>query len=72
MATHRALGPGYCENTYQRDLELRFTGCGLAFVPQKKLEVYDTEHGSELIGYYIPDFYGFWFAVDVLTTHECW
>jgi GxxExxY protein len=56
MATHRALGQGYRENTYQRDLELRFRECGLACVPQKKLEVYDTEHGSELIGYYIPDF----------------
>jgi hypothetical protein len=25
MASHRALGPGYREDTYQRDLELRPT-----------------------------------------------
>ena len=56
MATHRALGPGYREDTYQRDLELRFAESGLAFVPQKQLEVYDTEHCEVLIGYYIPDF----------------
>src|SRR5438445_11218494 len=56
MATHRELGPGYREDTYQRDMELRFTESGLAFVPQKKLEVYDIEHDEVLIGYYIPDF----------------
>jgi GxxExxY protein len=56
MATHRTLGPGYREDTYQRDLEARFTEAGLAFEPQKLLEVYDSQHGQELIGYYVPDF----------------
>lgn len=56
MATHRELGPGYRENTYQRDLALRFASAGLLVHPQKRLEVYDSEHGESLIGYYIPDF----------------
>jgi GxxExxY protein len=56
MATHRELGPGYREDTYQRDLELRLAAAGLAFHPQKLLEVYDSENGATLIGYYIPDF----------------
>ncbi len=56
MATHRQLGPGYRENTYQRDLEVRLTQSGLAYEPQKLLEVYDSVRGDTLIGYYIPDF----------------
>ena len=56
MAIHRALGPRLREDTYQRDLELRLTDCGLAFVPQKLLEVYDSDHPGALLGYYIPDF----------------
>jgi GxxExxY protein len=56
MATHRQLGPGYRENTYQRDLEVRFTESELAHIPQKLLEVYDSSQGNVLIGYYIPDF----------------
>jgi len=56
MAVHRDRGPGYRENTYQRDLEVRFTESGLAYVAQKYLEVYDSANGDVLIGYYIPDF----------------
>jgi GxxExxY protein len=56
MATHRQLGPGYREDTYQRDLEVRFTERELAYKPQKLLEVYDSSQGKVLIGYYIPDF----------------
>ncbi|MEE8391061.1 MAG: GxxExxY protein [Anaerolineae bacterium] len=56
MAVHRKRGPGYRENTYQRDLEVHFTGSGLARVAQKNIEVYDSANGDVLIGYYIPDF----------------
>ena len=56
MAVHRQLGPGYRENTYQRDLEAHFYASGLANVAQKNIEVYDTSGGNVLIGYYIPDF----------------
>ena len=56
MAAHRSLGPGCREDTYQRDLEARFTGKGLAFEPQKLLEVYDPDLENVLLGYYIPDF----------------
>jgi len=56
MAIHRKLGPGYRENTYQRDLEAHFTDTGLVFEGQKLLEVYDSSKGEQLIGYYIPDF----------------
>ena len=56
MAMHRQLGPGYREDTYQRDLEVRFTERELAYKPQKLLEVYDSSQGNVLIGYYIPDF----------------
>lgn len=55
MATHRQLGPGYRENTYQRDLEVRLTANGLAYVAEKYIEVYDTLNHNVLIGYYIPD-----------------
>jgi len=56
MAVHRNLGPGYRENSYQRDLGSHLTDTGLAFEAQKLLEVYDTSMGEQLIGYYIPDF----------------
>lgn len=56
MAVHRERGPGYREDTYQRDLEVHFTDSGLAFVAQKNIEVYDSADGDVLIGYYIPDF----------------
>jgi len=56
MAVHRERGPGYREDTYQRDLEVHLTEKGSAYVPQKLLEVYDSSQGNVLIGYYIPDF----------------
>ena len=56
MAIHRQLGPGYREDTYQRDLEARLTASGLAYVAQKNIEVYDSANGNVLIGFYIPDF----------------
>ena len=56
MACHRELGPGYREDTYQRDLEVCLTACGLACEAQKMMEVYDSAQGQVLIGYYIPDF----------------
>ena len=56
MAVHRHLGPGYREDTYQRDLEAQFTAKRIPYAAQKLLEVYDSAEGSVLIGYYIPDF----------------
>jgi GxxExxY protein len=56
MAVHCLRGPGYREDTYQRDLEVQFTESGLASVPQKLIEVYDSVRDNVLIGYYIPDF----------------
>jgi GxxExxY protein len=56
MAVHRQLGPGYREDTYQRDLEAALSASGLACVAQKNFEVYDTSERNVLIGYYIPDF----------------
>ncbi|HIC94448.1 MAG TPA: GxxExxY protein [Anaerolineae bacterium] len=56
MAVHRQRGPGYREATYQRELEVRFSAEGLSFVAQKNFEVYDSEKGDVLVGYYIPDF----------------
>jgi GxxExxY protein len=56
MASHSKLGPGYRENTYQRDLAIHFTEAGLSFEAQKLYEVYDSLDGGQLIGYYIPDF----------------
>jgi len=56
MAVHRALGPGYRENTYQRDLATHFSEEKLTFESQKLYEVYDSLNGDLLIGYYIPDF----------------
>jgi GxxExxY protein len=55
MAVHSALGPGYREDTYQRDLEARLVAGGLAFVPEKNIEIYDSLDGNVLIGYYVPD-----------------
>jgi len=56
MAVHRKRGPGYRENTYQRDLEVHFTESGIAYVAQKSIEVYNSLDEDVLIGYYIPDF----------------
>ncbi len=56
MTVHRSLGPGYREDTYQRDLEVHFANSGLAYVAQKNIEVYDSLDGNVLIGFYIPDF----------------
>lgn len=56
MACHRELGPGYREDTYQRDLEVRLAANGLDFEAQKMIEVYDSAESQVLIGYYIPDF----------------
>lgn len=56
MAVHRKLGPGYRENTYQRDLEVSLAEKGLSFKAQAQLEVRDSSQGGLLIGYYIPDF----------------
>jgi len=56
MAVHRHRGPGYRENTYQRDLGVHFAKSALAYEPQKRIEVYDSAQGGILIGYYIPDF----------------
>ena len=56
MAVHRKLGPGYRENTYQRDLAVHFAEAGLSFRAQVLLEVHDSAQGDLLIGYYIPDF----------------
>ena len=56
MAVHRNLGPGLRENTYQRDLEVHLNEAGLSFEAQRLYEVFDTLDGSQLIGYYVPDF----------------
>ena len=56
MASHRGLGPGLREDTYQRDLEVHLARAGLALEAQKLFEVYDSLGGGGLIGYYIPDF----------------
>lgn len=56
MAVHRQLGPGYRENTYQRDLEVHFAQSALSFEAQKMYEVRDSLIGEQLIGFYIPDF----------------
>jgi len=34
MATHRRLGPGLREDTYQRDLEVQFTTCVVLPTPE--------------------------------------
>jgi GxxExxY protein len=56
MELHRVKGPGFREDTYQRDLEVAFQAEGLLFTPQKVLEVFDSQTHGKLIGYYIPDF----------------
>lgn len=53
MGSHREIGPGKRENTYQRSMEVRLTDAGVAYVAQKVLEVYDE---GVMVGYYIPDF----------------
>ena len=56
MAVHRARGPGYREDTYQRDLEVYFSESGLAYQTQVLVEVHDSLHDGVLVGYYVPDF----------------
>lgn len=56
MAVHRELGPGYREDTYQRDLAAHLRDKDILFEEQKLYEVADTSSQSTLIGYYIPDF----------------
>jgi len=56
MAVHRKLGPGFREDTYQRDLETYLAEKGLAFTAQQLYEVFDSQEKQILIGYYIPDF----------------
>lgn len=53
MQVHRAKGPGYHEDTYQRDLETHLTASNILFTPQKLLEVYDSLQSARLIGYYV-------------------
>lgn len=56
MDLHSELGPGYRENTYHRDLEVRFDKDGLSYQSEPWLEIYDSDESKILIGYYIPDF----------------
>ncbi len=56
MAAHRERGPGFRENTYQRDLQVHFDEAPLPYEAQKLLEVFDSLRGDTLIGDYIPDF----------------
>jgi GxxExxY protein len=56
MQVHRGQGPGLREDTYQRDLESHLATARLLFTPQQLLEVFDSQQGGKLIGYYIPDF----------------
>lgn len=56
MAVHNKLGPGYREDTYQRDLEGYLTEKRIPFEAQRLCEVYDSIAQGCLIGYYIPDF----------------
>jgi GxxExxY protein len=56
MAVHRKLGPGYRENTYQRDLQSHLTEKRIPYEAQRLYEIFDSLQGETLIGYYIPDF----------------
>jgi GxxExxY protein len=56
MAVHRKLGPGYREDTYQRDLQAYLAEKNIHFEAQKLYEVFDAPEKHTLIGYYIPDF----------------
>jgi GxxExxY protein len=56
MAVHRATGPGYREDTYQRDLATAFLRRHLSFEEQKLISIYDSAQQEVLVGYYIPDF----------------
>lgn len=56
MAVHRKLGPGYREDTYQRDLETHLAEKNVPFQAQKLYEVFNSKNELTLIGYYIPDF----------------
>jgi GxxExxY protein len=56
MAVHRKLGPGYREDTYQRDLAAHLAESHLEIEEQKLFEVHATAESGGLIGYYIPDY----------------
>lgn len=56
MHVHRERGPGYRENTYHRDLEVRFDNHAVSYQSEPWIEVYDSDQSEILIGYYIPDF----------------
>jgi hypothetical protein len=51
MAVHRKLGPGYREDTYQRDLATHLTESHLEIEEQKLYEVHDNAISGGLIGY---------------------
>jgi GxxExxY protein len=55
-APARNLGPGYREDTYQRDLAAHLADAGLAYEAQRLFAVNDSLGKGELIGYFIPDF----------------
>jgi GxxExxY protein len=56
MRVHRTLGPGFREDTYQRDLAAHLTDVGLGYESQRLFSVHDSLGNGELVGYYIPDF----------------
>ena len=56
MAVHRGRGPGFREDTYQRELETAFSRADLTYESQKLLEVCDSGEAGVLVGYYVPDF----------------
>lgn len=56
MELHRAKGPGFREDTYQRGLEAALQARQILFASQKMLEVFESDLGGKLIGYYVPDF----------------
>ncbi len=56
MAVHRKLGPGYREDTYQRDLQAHLAEKDIPFEAQKLYQVFDEPDENVLLGYYIPDF----------------
>lgn len=55
MAVHRNLGPGFREDTYQRDLGVHLEEAGLSYEAQKLYEVHNVAVDDQLLGYYIPD-----------------
>jgi GxxExxY protein len=39
MVVHRTLGPGFLESIYQRAMSIELTKAGVAFEPQKRIDV---------------------------------